>query len=299
MKHLLRKKIIVRKNKELDFEINSFYRKLFNIFFVPVLNVLPVKSRKLISKSNKEVGEIVKNATNHKALEILYNNGKESRKNLKGVVKKVTHLIWFNTNNSKAARNRLKIVKDELEKILIEKQGQDIVFLSIAAGSARAIIEIVEKVKPTSKFEFNFLDKNPEAAVYSKEMVQNSDYIRNNPNFTFNWITDTVNNFLDTQKDKKYTIIEMVGLMDYFNDEKALNIFSKIYKILEKDGVFLTANINSNSEKKFVTKAIGWPMIYRRAEELAILVHQAGFDHEKMDIYYEPHKIHSIIKAKC
>ena len=297
-KKILKNKVKIIKHKHLKLETNSIFKKVFNLFFIPFLNILPIKSRKVISKSDDYVGEIVKNATNHKALEILYNNGKGSFKGVGSVYKKLAHIVWFNTNNSKAVRNRLKIVKMELEKTLIEKDGQDINFLSIAAGSARAIIEVVEKIKPTSKIKFNFLDKNPEALDYSRIMVDNNTYLKNNKDFSFNWIEGTVNTFLENHNEK-FTIIEMVGLMDYFDNEKALNVFSKIYKILEQDGVFITANINHNTEKKFITKAIGWPMIYRKAEELAELVHEAGFNHEKMDIYYEPHKIHSIVKAKC
>jgi hypothetical protein len=298
LKKLLKKKVIVVHDPRLNMETNNMIKKVFNLFFIPVLNALPIKSRKAIVKTDKDVGEIVKNATNHKALEILYNNGKGSAKTIKSIYKKLAHIVWFNTNNSKAVRNRLKIVKDELEKTFIEKDGQNINFLSIAAGSARAVIEVVTKIQPTSKISFTFLDKNPDATLYSKEMIDANEYMKNNPNFTFNWINDTVNNFLENHYEK-FTIIEMVGLMDYFNDEKALNIFKNIFNILDKDGVFLTANINNNSEKKFVTKAIGWPMIYRKAEELAALVHLAGFNHELMDIYYEPHKIHSVVKAKC
>lgn len=298
MINTLKNKIVVRKDKHLKFEYNNIFKKLFNIILIPTLNILPIKSRRMITKTNDAVGEIVKNATNHKALEILYSNGKGSSKGVKNIYKKIAHVVWFNTNNSKAVRNRLKIVKEELEKTLLEKDGKDINFLSIAAGSARAIIEVVDKIKPTSKINFTFLDKNPEAAEHSKLFISKSEYLNNNNNFTFNWINDTVNNFLE-HHDQKFTIVEMVGLMDYFNDEKALNVFKNIYNILEEGGVFITANINHNSEKRFVTKAIGWPMVYRRAEELGILVHKAGFDHEKMDIYYEPHKIHSIIKAQC
>ena len=298
MNDILKNKVIVRNDKHLKFEYNSFFKKLFNFLLIPTLNTLPVGSRKIISKSDNAVGEIVKNATNHKALEILYNNGKGSAKTIKNIYKKIAHIVWFNTNNSKAVRNRLKIVKEELEKTLVEKDGQDIRFLSIAAGSARAIIEVVEKIRPNSKISFTFLDKNPEATEHSKDFVYKSEYLMNNVNFTFHWINDTVNNFLLNQHEK-FTIIEMVGLMDYFDDEKALNVFKNIYNMLEKDGVFITANINKNAEQKFVTRAIGWPMIYRRAEELGVLVHMAGFDHEKMDIYYEPHQIHSIIKAQC
>ena len=56
----------------------------------------------MITKTNDAVGEIVKNATNHKALEILYNNRKGSSKGIKNIYKKIAHVVWFNTNNSKA-----------------------------------------------------------------------------------------------------------------------------------------------------------------------------------------------------
>jgi hypothetical protein len=86
--------------------------------------------------------------------------------------------------------------------------------------------------------------------------------------------------------------------MDYFDDERAEKIFSKINGAMKDGGYFITANINHNSEKRFVTKAIGWPMVYRSGEHLARVVHQAGFHPDEMTIYYEPLKVHSIVISK-
>lgn len=291
------KKVIVVRHKELDLETNSPTRKLFNFFTTPILNALPVKSRNFIKKSNKAVSDIVDNATNHNALEILYSKGKKS--GVKKIYEKIAHVVWFNTNNSKAVRNRLKIVKYEIEKALRSVQGihNPINIVSIAAGSARAVLESLEEVNITdTKVCVTFVDKNPEALEYSKKLLSEFN-IEKNPNYSFDWVNDTVNGFLD-KNTKKYSIVEMVGLMDYFKDDKALAIFQKINKSLEKDGVFITANINDNKERPFVTKAIGWPMIYRKAEDIAHLVQEAGFPHIDVDAYYEPLKIHSIIVAR-
>lgn len=294
----LRQKTKVIKHKHLSLEQNSPVRAFFNIFLIPILNNLPIKSRGLIKKSNKAVGEIVDNATNHKALEILYHNG--YKKDLKKMYEKISNAVWLNTNNSKAVRNRLKIVNHEISsrlKELVSSDKEEITIVSIAAGSARAVIEALEaNVTKDKKISVTFIDKSDSALEYSKDLLSTKEFSKL-PHYSFKWISDTVNGFLD-KNTEKFDIVEMVGLMDYFEDDRARTIFQKINDTLKQDGVFITANINNNSEKKFVTKAIGWPMIYRSAEHIGRLVHEAGFPHTDIEVYYEPLKIHSIIIAR-
>ncbi len=293
----MKKKVEIHNPKHLKLETNSLIRKSLNILLIPILNLLPIKSRSLVKKSHKSVSDIVDNATTHKALEILYSNGNKHL--VKKFYEKLSHTIWFNTNNSKGVRNRLKIVKNEIDTILkeliVNDSKDEINVVSIAAGSARAVLEALENNPTSKKVNITFVDKNQSALDYSVELLQTMKGI-NSDNYKYEWINDTVNGFLD-KNSRKYSIVEMVGLMDYFDDEKAKRIFEKIHSSLEKSGQFITANINHNSEKKFVTKAIGWPMIYRSAEHIARLVHESGFSHLDMKVYYEPLKIHSIIVA--
>lgn len=294
----LKQKTKIAKHKHLKLEQNSPIRLLLNTFLIPILNNLPIKSRELIKKSNKAVSDIVDNATNHKALEILYHNG--YKKDLKKMYEKISNAIWLNTNNSKAVRNRLKIVNHEISsklRELITSEKSEISMVSIAAGSARAVIEALE-ANPANdkKISVTFIDKSESALEYSKDLLNTKEFSKQS-NYTFKWISDTVNGFLD-KNTEKFDIVEMVGLMDYFEDDRARTIFQKINNSLRPEGIFITANINNNSEKKFVTKAIGWPMIYRSAEHIGRLVHEAGFPHTDIELYYEPLKIHSIIIAR-
>jgi len=294
----LKQKTKIIKHKHLKLEQNSPVRAFFNLFLIPVLNSLPIKSRGLIKKSNKAVGDIVDNATNHKALEILYHNG--YKKDIKKMYEKISNAVWLNTNNSKAVRNRLKIVNHEISsrlKELVASDKEEISIVSIAAGSARAVIEALEaNVTKDKKISVTFIDKSDSALEYSKNLLSTKEFSKL-PHYSFKWISDTVNGFLD-KNTEKFDIVEMVGLMDYFEDDKARTIFQKINDSLKQDGIFVTANINNNSEKSFVTKAIGWPMIYRSAEHIGRLVHEAGFPHTDIEVYYEPLKIHSIIIAR-
>lgn len=294
----LKQKTKVIRHKHLNLEQNSLVRAFFNLFLIPLLNSLPIKSRGLIKKSNKAVGDIVDNATNHKALEILYHNG--YKKDIKKMYEKISNAVWLNTNNSKAVRNRLKIVNHEISsrlRELVSSNREDISIVSIAAGSARAVIEALEaNTTKDKKISVTFIDKSDSALEYSKELLSTKAFSRLS-NYSFKWISDTVNGFLDKNAEK-FDIVEMVGLMDYFEDDRARTIFQKINNNLKQEGIFVTANINNNSEKKFVTKAIGWPMIYRSAEHIGRLVHEAGFPHTDIEVYYEPLKIHSIIIAR-
>ena len=297
LEKIIKNKIRVPDHQKLNFETNSFLRKVSNLLLIPILNILPIKSRGLIKKSNKAVNDIVDNATSHKALEILYHKGNKHA--IKKTYEKLSHFIWFNTNNSKGVRNRLKIVTNEIKEMMSNRLNdhETINVVSIAAGSARGVIEALEETKTdTKKINVYFVDKSPEALNYSKDLLKNYS-IGSKENYSFQWINATVNEFLDSVKEK-FSIVEMVGLMDYFDDERAEKIFAKINSVMKEGGYFITANINHNSEKRFVTKAIGWPMIYRTGEHLARIVHQAGFCLDEITTYYEPLKVHSVVVSK-
>lgn len=179
-------------DKTLGLETNSFLRRFFNFFLVPTLNNLPKGFKEKIKKSNKAAKEVIDNATNHNALEVLYNKGNSfSTKNL---VKIIFQKVWFNMDNSKAVRNRLRFVKRELTTHLesIAKKDREINIISIASGSSRAIIEVVKDVDylDETKLSLTFLDKNPEAIKYSKDLSKMISHKK----IELDWVNDTVGN---------------------------------------------------------------------------------------------------------
>lgn len=287
---------VVDFDQTLNLEKNSFVKSFFNIFFIPFLNSLPKNFKHVIKKTNKAAGAVIDNTASHTALEVLYSGGELF--SLKRIRDNFFKYVWFNINNSKAVRNRLKFVKRELKEYLrnVSMSDREIKIISIASGSSRAIIETVRdgNYLQDTKLSITFLDKNAEAIQYSKNL---STHINHLP-IKVNWIHDSVGNFLKNPTDEKYDIVEVVGLFDYFEDEKILKILVGIYKILQSGGILITSNVNHNKEEKFITKIINWPMVYRRAEELAKLANTAGFSYNKMKVFYEPLKIHGIVVAE-
>lgn len=288
-------------DSDISYEKNNVLRKVFNFFLIPCLNRLPAGFHKQIRHTNKQAGEVAQNKTTHTALEILYSRGRKSN-NLgffkQKPLEKLFHSVWFNTNNSKSVRNRLRLVIHELSKELvrIDKMDKNEIFmLSIASGSARAVAESVNNSKSTKKINSTFLDRSIDALNYSKALISDLGLDKSEI-YTFRWVQDTASNF-PSHLSSKLDMVEMVGLIDYFNDEKVVTLFRLIYNNLYEGGFFITSNISDNQEKKFVDNAIGWKMIYRSGEDLARLAVRAGFSEHNILVKYEPLKVHAVLIA--
>ncbi len=279
----------------LGLETNTITRSIFNRIFIPILNSLPKGFKHIIKKTSNSAGVVIDYATTHKALEVLYSNGEMF--SLKSLPDRFFKYVWFNINNSKAVRNRLRFVKREIKNHLdaISKSDKEIEIISIASGSSRSIIEVVKDGNyiDNTKLSITFLDKNESAIKYRKNLSENISH----SSIKLNWIHDSVNNFLRAAPENKFDIVEIVGLLDYFTDEKTQEIYTGIYKILQPGGILITSNVVHNSEEEFVTKVIGWPMIYKDPVRLAKLVKNSGFEYNNVRAFYEPLKIHGLVVA--
>lgn len=281
----------------IGYERNGLLKKLFNKLYVPLLNSLPAKTRGLVKKSNRSAKKVIETATTHEAIEVLYEHGE--LRQTKNLLEKFFYYIWFSTDNPKAVRNRLRLVTKELKTAIREKlsEGEEINLLSIAAGSARAILDSIDIDELSDKqIKVSFLDKNPQANEYSKKLVAGRHYP---PSYDFQWIVDVANNFpVYFDKNKQPNIIEIVGLLDYFDLNSIKRLFSSVYQNLPHGGVFITSNIVDNPEQKFITNVVGWNMVYKLPEHFHEIAIEVGFKGEDVKIFYEPFKIHFVMTAK-
>ncbi len=279
-------------------EKRSFFRWILNkLFLHPVLNSLPATVRGTVKKTHHSAKEVIKNKTTHAALEVLYGGkNKESSKTLK---EKFFGYIWMHTDNARGVRNRLTITENEIEnnvRRLYENGIKEMRLLSIASGSARSFLDVLKNVSDINdlKIHVTFLDKSELALEYSKGLYSVEDFGHNR--FSFEWVKGTANTFLNNLgDDKKFHLVEMVGLMDYFDDEKVEKIMNSICNKLFDDGALVTANIIHNNEERFVTNVVGWRMIYRQPDEFAKLVALAPFSTVTKQV--EPLNVHTIVTA--
>lgn len=283
---------------DLKYERPSLSRYILNLPILITMSLSPHSiSSIIIKKSNKKAAHVQKNITTHTALDTIYDTGKFNFKKF-NFISEIIEYLWFNLYNSKAVRNRLKLVSMFLEESIEEliKTKKTIEIVGLASGSARAVIKTVLRFQEKNIiFNVKLLDKSNEALEISKKIIKESNF-KDNVNFQF--INDRIRNFTDYYKNYSPDIVEMVGFLDYLDEEKSIKLISKIRKNLNENGFLITANIRNNHEKIFLDKALKWKMNYKDPNDFYKILYKSGFSKKNINIIYEPFKIHGVVKIK-
>jgi len=276
-------------------------RVIYRLLVQPILNHLPARSQRQVKSTHKLANDVIEHRATYFALEVLYQGGYRDQFNTP--LRRLFHAIWMSTDNAKGVRNRLRLTKREIQKH-IEKRllettvDEPVRLLSIASGSARSYVAVLDALRDVDRsIDVSFLDKSPAALEYSKMLVAEADLTRHNRSFS--WHEDTANNYLRSlNAEGLYDIVEMVGLLDYFSNDKVSSTLSEIYKRLKPGGALIIANIMPNHEVPFVTNVMDWKMIYRTAEEFFDLVSSTNFgDAGSIEAFVEPVQVHVVVKA--
>ena len=276
-------------------EKRGFINSIIRFLTLPILNLIPEKAlRKTAKASSKDASNILEKVGTTHALEVMYT--RHHRKLFsRGILQGIADWYWHHViSQLKAIRNRLKIVEYNLEteiKNRIEAEQEDIEILTVGGGSSRAIIQTISrfiKEYQETKIIVTNLDKDPTVVELGKKIAESFGV-----SGSFKWIIDTASKIDLHVAENSVDIVEMVGLMDYFDNEKSISVCKKIYKTLKNGGLFIVANIYPNSEKKFVEK-VGWPkMHYKTPDDFINILKEAGFKNEP-NLIFEPLRVHII-----
>ena len=234
--------------------------------------------------------KVKEGAASWKALDVIYNHPFELTINPSTWIDE----FWWFSQNCQAVRNRFKLVKQEVRRAILHfgENGQEVRLISLACGSAQAILEVIAELKTKGvRVKALVIDVEEEALDYAENLAQK------------NGVRDQVQiikaNACQTARIIRGFsphIVEMLGLLDYLPRENAVRLISSINKGLIPGGVFLTCNIRNNSEQYFVRWVIDWNMVYRSPADLAEVIEKSGFDAYR--IVYEPLKIHGVVVAE-
>lgn len=278
-----------------NMEKHSMIAKIIRLFSVPMLNNLPKKLLQGMMKSTShDAAAVVKHGGSTHALEGMYT--RHHRKLFsRGIIQGIADLFWHHcVSQPKALRNRLKIVEKHLEEEILRitnhEEEKMISILNVGGGSSRAIIHSIDKLLKRGirhNVEVINIDKSAKAIELGKEIAK-----KYNLQKIFEWINDDARNIKNHIPSKTIDIAEMVGLLDYFSEEKGVEVISQIYDTLEENGMLIIANVHPNPEIPFVYRT-GWPkMYYRKPNELNKLLKDSGF--KNSTIIFEPLKCHII-----
>lgn len=229
-------------------------------------------------------------AASRQSLDLFYNYLEKVAPHLKGSVEDILTRHWVEKmENRQAVTNRLKLVVDFLSRAFeAYRDEREVRLLSIASGSAQAVIEAMKKV-PHLNIRALLIDMDETAIEEAKRLTREAGLAER-----FSFIHDSTQALEKVSADFSPHIIEMVGFLDYRPHRKAVELVSRIREQLPDGGIFMTCNISNNREKIFIDWVLLWPMIYRSEREFAEILVQGGFAPEKIDLVYEPHRIHGI-----
>lgn len=197
--------------------------------------------------------------------------------------------------DGQAVRNRLRLTYTYLFQSLEErwdKGQQSIRVLSLASGSAQAVLEAVQ----------HFLLKHPEADIKVR-LVDLSGTSLNRANFLaqnrglgkyVETVQDNLRTYLETEPRGKWDIVEMVGFLDYRRADSIHFLVSRVHKVLRENGVFIAAQIAPSPWSFLVRWTINWPHLIRRSADdyRDILIRAWG--EQGIQVIPEAHHIHTV-----
>jgi len=235
-------------------------------------------------------GKVIKrNVTGWKAVDLIYNHQFGEDKTLGGLLDD----LWFGCLNCQAARNRFKLAKKELEKAILEFSDQkEVRIISLAAGTGQIESETIAKIKKRNiDVKVILIDKEYEAIKRAQEFIS-----INGVQEEIMAINSDVNYAIDMAKHFRPHIVKMIAFLDYLSKEEAVKFISNVYQILPTNGFFIASNTMPNVEMHFVKWVVGWPLIYRKPNELSDIIKKSGFS--RYEIISEPLHIQSMVIAR-
>ena len=234
-------------------------------------------------------------AASWRSLELFYNYYEKVEPELdNNIVERWLTRFWMKKlENRQAVANRLKIVinllEDAFKKFINEPE---IRLVSVASGSAQAVIEAMRRC-PHLNVKAVLIDLDESAIEASRQKAREAGL---EDRFTF--VKGPTSCLEEVCKNFPPHIVEMVGFLDYRPDKKAIQLISRIRKCLLPGGYLLTCNIRKNREKILLDWVLLWPMYYRGQKRLADLLVKGGFPPERINIFYEPFRIHGVAVAQ-
>lgn len=246
-------------------------------------------------RQSSNLRQISDDAATHKALETMYvgPTPEDPEKFL------WARLFMENVHNAMAVRNRKRIVKTQFNGFMrrnLEEGVDKVNILSVAAGSSRAIMEVLADINGEGhdRSRLRMVDISRDALEDGRKLVgrlrigEQVDFIRAHFLSFRRYLGDGY----------KPNFVEIVGLLDYLSADEATKLVCTLRENMTPGGIMLFSNIVPNDEQDFTHKIVGWlPMIYRSAEDLQQIAAASGFDERKTSVIREPLGIYNIVVA--
>ena len=274
--------------KILQYKLEGFMKVYWAMERSPD-KITPKYASIFFDRFSSPLKEIRRGSASWKALDIIYHWDFKPALSLE----KILANFWIGMRNAQAVRNRVRLIKRDLLNEILSLKKEKVEMLSIACGSAEAVLEVVSAARVHGvEVHVTLVDLDSQALRYAEQLAEK--YGVKDLQVT---IRTSVRGLERKLSGAQFDIIEMLGFLDYLQYSKAVNYILRIRQMLKEGGTFFTCNIMPNFERPFLRWIIYWPMIYRTPHQVAQIMVAAGYDKEQVSLVSEPQEIHVI--ARC
>jgi extracellular factor (EF) 3-hydroxypalmitic acid methyl ester biosynthesis protein len=118
---------------------------------------------------------------------------------------------------TRAVRNRIGLLADEIMNVVSQKEGQQAHITSLASGPAREIFEVLDRLEEPSQLDATLIDINLQALAYVSDQLEKRKLKRHIKLAHGNLV------YLATGKQaldvSDQDLVYSIGLIDYFDDK--------------------------------------------------------------------------------
>ena len=249
------------------------------------------------------------NAGNHRALEIM-TQGEVAYRAVYRQGKPVTNRNDFLAGkfyldgcaaNVGGIRNRTRMVTNnvrDVAELQLKDSNQDVRILSVASGSARAVLNAMIDLSNQGFRDRVFarlVDISPRALQDSLKLAERlglKDRVECK-RYDFSQVGEYAEDF-------NPTISEGAGIFDYFPDDEVTTVLFSLRKYMVNNGVVIFSSVMPHYETLFATLSVGWPFMYERTENnMRQITDSAGFPEHKSVCHVDLFGRHCLVVAGC
>lgn len=176
-----------------------------------------------------------------------YHEGNYLGKNL---FERLVNNYTCNIDIAKSNVKRKQYFKEKISEVIEQKESPNI--LSVACGSAREVVELLEEGKINKAVNFTFLDIEQRALSYIKDAVANILHLKSNL-VSFKFECKNVLELIKFQKKSRvteqYDLIYVSGLFDYLGDRVITLVLKSLFHSINPDGKLIVCNADKNNAR--------------------------------------------------
>jgi len=187
---------------------------------------------------------------------------------------KAVDLSFCLTPAAVAVRARKDMIKSRLARLINERKGKPVRILSIAAGPAQEVFELLEERDSMSgPLEIVLFDQDKRALSFSYGRLQRLVQSRFRDQVTVTHLHDSIRHLLRGTTvfsgAGTFDAVYSCGLVDYLQLPTAVSLCRSLYELLSPGGTLYVGNmVPSNPCRWFMELHLEWYLVYREREQM-------------------------------